>query len=187
MTPGARRRIDATNRNLRVLNPEGETFEDIKEGIRRTPRLKYAAMRAHQEMVAQAIAVGATHKMAAKYAGVAPRQVRKYYTDPDFRTRVEELRETLAGRIKGKLLRELNRRTSGINLKNLDLLDLLRVYDRVTVGGKGISIHNGDVNVNQYDTIIKALLAPNPGSNGGDFPVYEPDSPRLSSGDPPVD
>lgn len=188
MTPGARRRIDATNRNLRVLNPQGRDHEDYKESIARNPRLRYAAMRAHMEMAAQALSVGATQKMAAKYAGVSPRQIKKYYTDPEFRTRIEELRNILASKIKGKLLREMNRRTTGMNLKNMDLLDLLRVFDRVTSGGKGMSLHvDGDVNVNQYDTILQALFAPNARSNGGDFPVYGTDSLRLPGGDSPVD
>ena len=122
--------------------------------------------------------------MAAKYAGVSPRQIKKYYTDADFRTRIEELRSLLASRLKGKILRELNRRMTGAGLKEMDLLDMLRVFDRVTVGGKGMAINvEGDINVSQYDTILAALFAPNSSPNGGDFPGYEPEDVSLPSGD----
>jgi len=169
-----------------LINPTGKDFEDIKEGIAKNPRMHYVAMRAHQEQAAQALAAGATHKLAAAHAGISVRQVKKYYADPDFRARIEELRNTLMSRIRGRLMRELNRRTTGDNLKNLEILDFLRVWDRVTTGGKGIKLQvDGDVNVTNYDTIIQALLAPNSGSNGEDFPVYEPNSIRLPSGDSP--
>lgn len=190
MTGQIRNRMEPTNRGLRVVNPRGEDFEEIKDKIERTPRLRYAGMRAHQELAAQALSVGATQKMAAKYAGVAPRQIKKYLTDPDFRARIEELRTLLGSRIKGRLLRELNRRTNNINMPNIELLDLLRIWDRVAgpQGGKGMHLQvEGDVNVTNYDGILAALFAPNSGPDSGDIPTYEPGSIRLPSGDPPVD
>lgn len=185
-TSQIRNRMDPTNRGLRLINPQAKDFDDHKEAISRTPRLRYAAMRAHMEMSAQVIAVGGTQKMAAKYAGVSPRQIKKYYQDADFRTRVEELRGLLASRIKGKILRELNRRTTGQNLQNMDLLDMLRVFDRVTVGGKGMAITvEGDVNVqqNRYDAILTALFNPNAGEEGSNFPGYEPEDVSISGDD----
>jgi len=188
MTSQMRNRMDPTNRGLRLINPQGKDFEDHKDAISKMPRLRYAAMRAHQEMSAQVLAVGGTQKMAAKYAGVSPRQIKKYLTDADFRTRVEELRGLLASRIKGKILRELNRRTTGDHLKNMDLLDLLRVFDRVTVGGKGMNsvVVEGDLNVNQnrYEAILAALFNPNASPESVDFPGYGPEDLSLSSGDP---
>lgn len=185
MSSQIRHRMEATNRGLRIINPQAKGFEDHKEAITRLPRLRYAAMRAHMEMAAQVIAVGGTQKMAARYAGVAPRQIKKYYTDADFRTRVEELRGLLGSRIKGKILRELNRRTTGDHLKNMDLLDLLRVFDRVTVGGKGMNsvVVEGDLNVNQnrYEAILAALFNPNATNEVADFPGYGPEDLSLSS------
>lgn len=188
MTGQIRNRLEPTNRNLKVVNPTGKDFSDYKGGFEKNPRMHYAAMRAHMEMAAQVLAVGGTQKMAARYAGISARQIKKYMTDPDFRTRIEELRSLLASRIKGKILRELNRRTDGINLKNMDLLDVLRVFDRVTVGGKGMAIHvDGDVNVNNYEAILTSLFASNARPDGEDFPVYEHGSVQLPSGDSPVD
>jgi len=189
MTSQVRNRLEPTNRGLRLVNPTGKTADDYQEGFEKNPRLRYAAMRAHQEMAAQALAVGATQKMAARYAGVSPRQIKKYWTDPEFRSRIDELRGLLASRIKGKILRELNRRTSGQDLKDMDLLDMLRVFDRVTVGGKGMAITvEGDVNVNnRYENILAALFRPDSGTDGGDFPGYGPEDLSLPSGNSPVD
>lgn len=190
MTGQIRNRMEPTNRGLRVVNPRGEEFDDIKDKIEKQPRLRYAGMRAHQELAAQALSVGATQKMAAKYAGVSPRQIKKYLTDPDFRARIEELRVLLGSRIKGRLLRELNRRTNGINMKNIELLDLLRIWDRMNgpQGGKGMHLQvEGDVNVTNYDGILAALFSPNSGPNGGDIPTYESEGLQLPSGDPSID
>jgi hypothetical protein len=190
MTGHIRNRLVPANRNLKLLNPTYKDSDDYKEQIAKNPRLKYAGMRAHMEMAAQAIAVGATQKMAAKYAGVSPRQIKKYYTDPDFRTRIEELRNLLTSRIKGKILRELNRRTNGAELQNMELMDILRIFDRIAgpQGGKGMHLQvDGDVNVNNYDGILAALFPSNSGPDGGDFPTYESSGLRLPSGDSPVD
>lgn len=166
---------------LRVLNPSGKDAEDYQEEISKNPRVRYAAMRGHQEMAAQALAVGATQKLAAKYAGVSQRQIKKYYAIPDFRVRVEELRAVLASRMKGRIMRELNRRLTGENIKNMDTLDMLRIFDRISIGGKGMAISiNGDVNVNnKYETILASLFSPNTGEDGGDFPQFGDPSTAL--------
>jgi len=186
MTGRDRNSLPPTNRNLKILNSTGKDAEDYQAGIAKNPRMHYAAMRAHQEMAAQALAAGGTYKMASRYAGVSIRQVKKYYTDPDFRARIEELRNVLTSRIRGRLVRELNRRTTGKNLENLEILDFLRVWDRVNTGGKGMKLQvDGDVTINNYDAILQALFAPNPGSDGADFPVYGSDSVQLPGGDSP--
>lgn len=151
--------------------------------------MRYAAMRAHQEMAAQALAVGATNKLAGQYAGVSPRQIKKYMTDPDFRARIEEHRATTTSRIRGKIIRELDRRTGSVQIKNMELLDLLRVMDRLTTGGKGMAITvEGDVNVNnKYENILAALFAPDSGSNGGDFPSYGADDVLVPGRSSPID
>lgn len=172
--PGDRKRLEPTNRGLKLLNPKGKGFEDYHEEIVKKPRMRYAAMRAHMEMAAQALAVGATQKLASQYAGVSARQIKKYMMDPDFRARIEEHRAMTTSKIKGKIIRELDRRTDKTTIRNMELLDLLRIMDRLTVGGKGMAITvEGDVNVNnKYENILAALFSPNAGTNGGDFPEY---------------
>lgn len=166
--------MESTNRGLSILNPKGKELEDYHEEIVKKPRMRYAAMRAHMEMSSQALAVGATQKLAAQYAGVSARQIKKYMMDPDFRARIEEHRATTTSRIRGKIVRELDRRTGPAVIKNMELLDLLRIMDRLNTGGKGMAITvEGDVNVNnKYENILAALFSPNAGANGGDFPEY---------------
>jgi hypothetical protein len=173
--PGDRKRLEATNRGLKILNPQGKDLDDYQEEIVKKPRMKYAAMRAHMEMSAQALAVGSTQKLAAQYAGVSARQIKKYMQDSDFRARILELRAITTSKINGKIIRELDRRTNTGAIKNMELLDLLRIMDRLSpTGGKGMAINvEGDVNVgNKYDNILAALFSPDTGKNGGDFPEY---------------
>jgi hypothetical protein len=184
-TRNTRKLVPVANEGLKILNPTGKTAEDYsEESKKRTNRLRYQRMYGHMELAAQALALGTTQRMAAKYAGVTERQIKKYYADGDFRVRIEELRTVLASRIRGKLLRELNRRTNSQMLKNMDLLDVLRIFDRITTGGKGVHIE-GDVNVNQnqYDTILQQIFAANSDGQGEDFPGYGDQSLRLPSGD----
>lgn len=174
---------------MKLLNPRGpDNAEDVqRQMVAKNPRIRYSGMRAHMELAAQVLAVGGTQRLAAKHAGVSERQIKKYYADPDFRARIEELRAVLASKLKGRIMRELDRRTSGPNIKNMELLDMLRVFDRITTGGKGMAISvAGDVNVsNNYESILAALFNPNSVQDGSDFPVYGSDSLRLSSGDSP--
>lgn len=187
--PGDRKRLEPTNRGLAILNPKGLELEDYKEEIVKKPRMRYAAMRAHMEMASQALAVGATQKLAAQYAGVSARQIKKYMMDPDFRARIEEHRATTTSRIRGKIVRELDRRTGPAVIKNLELLDLLRIMDRLNIGGKGMAITvEGDVNVNnKYENILAALFAPNPGADGSDFPEYGPSDILVPGTNSPID
>lgn len=158
------RRVGPTNRGLAQLNPDGSSHEDIVSQIRgREPRSQYAPMKAHQELASMVIATGGTYRMAARYAGVNRRQIHKYMQDPDFRARIDEHRAKLVSGIKGRILGELGRRTKGSNIKNWEIMDLVRVLDRLTgTGGKGMTtIIEGDVNVtnNKYEAILAALYA----------------------------
>lgn len=186
-TSQMRNRKGPTEQGLRLLNPKGEEEDETIQRFAANPRQKYAAMAAHKERAAQALAVGATQKMAAHYAGVSPRQIKKYYTDPQFRARIDELREILASKIKGKILREFNRRLTGNEIRNMEVMDLTRIFDRVTTGGKGMAINvQGDMNVgDRYEAILAQLFAPDGGTESQDFPVYEPGSFSVSSGDSP--
>lgn len=187
--PGDRKRLEATNRGLAILNPQAKDLGDYQEEIVKKPRMRYAAMRAHMEMASQALAVGATQKLAGQYAGVSPRQIKKYMQNPDFRARIEEHRATTTSRIKGKIIRELDRRTDTTVIKNMELLDLLRIMDRLTVGGKGMAITvEGDVNVNnRYENILAALFSPNTGADGGDFPEYGTSDVLVPGTSSPID
>jgi len=179
--------LPAVREGLRVLDPKRESFEERSERFR-AQRLKYAPMRAHMEMAATALAAGGSFRLAATHAGVSVRQVKKYYTDAEFRSRIEELRNTMFSKIRGRVIKEMEKRTEPGKIEQIELLDLLRVFDRVAgpIGGKaGVNIA-GDVNVGttQYDTIIAAVLAQNSTAEEPDFPVFELNSSTLSEGNP---
>lgn len=178
-----RNRLEPSRRGLKVLNPTGKDHEEYKEDFAKKPRLHYAGMRAHQELAAQALAVGTTQKMAAHYAGVSQRQIKKYYQDPDFRSRIQELRSVLGSRIVGRIYKELGRRVTGKNVKNLEIMDMMRMLDRLSSGGKGMAINiEGDVNVNnKYENILAALFNPDAANDGEDLPIYGDQRLRLPS------
>jgi hypothetical protein len=139
------------------------------------------------EMAAQALAVGATVKMAAAYAGVSRRQVKKYLASADFRARVEELRNLLVSRLRGKVIRELNRRTSPEKIAQMDLLDILRIGDRVGLG-RGENIAERDSGTSNYDRLIQQIFLVGQGRDQGeDFPLYGSESLPLPGTDSPVD
>lgn len=180
--------LPVVQEGLKILDPKRESFEERSNRVRAS-RLKYAPMRAHMEMAAMVLASGGSFKLAAAKAGISLRQVKKYYTDPEFRSRIEELRATVFSKIRGRLYKELDRRTAPGTIEQIELLDLLRVFDRVVgpVGGKaGVNIA-GDLNVTQQnaDTIIAALLAPQPAEESADFQIYEPASFSVSGEDSP--
>jgi hypothetical protein len=185
-----RNRAPLVNEALKFLPPKEvrETFEERQARLE-GKRIKYAGMKAHQEMAAQVLAAGGTFKQAAHRAGVSVRQVKKYYTEADFRTRIEEMRQVMFSKIRGRVIREMENRTKPGEIENIELLDLLRIFDRMygPIGGKsGVQIA-GDLNVtsNNYDTLVAALLAPQSGAEGGDFPIFEPENLRLPSGSSP--
>jgi len=181
------RRQPLVRENLALVPDSRETFEERQARLE-GKRIKYSGMIAHQEMAAMVLAAGGSFKMAATRAGISMRQVRKYYTEADFRARIEELRTIMFSKVRGRVIKELEKRTEPGKIDNIELLDLLRVFDRVAgpLGGKaGIQI-SGDVNVsNNYDNIINALLAPQPREESADFPIYEVEGTALPSGDSP--
>lgn len=183
-----RMQLPAVQEGIKVLDPRRETFAERSERYREQ-RKKYAAMQAHMEMAAIALAAGSTFKLAAGKAGLSTRQVRKYYTDPDFRSRIEELRQIMFSKVRGRVIKELENRTEPDKIEKIELLDLLRVFDRVAgpIGGKaGVNIA-GDVNVTStnYDTVISALLAPKQPGESEDFPIFDASSLLLPGQDPP--
>lgn len=178
--------LPVVQEGLKILDPKRESFEDRADRLR-AARVPYASMRAHEEMAAMVLAAGGSFRLAAAKAGVSKRQVKKYYTDPEFRARIEELRNTVFNKIRGRLLKELEKRTDDDSIGKIELLDLLRVYDRVYGSpGKG-NTTIGEVNVvNQNaDTIIAALLAPKRAGESADFPNYEPGDFSVPGGGAP--
>lgn len=163
------------NQGLRLLNPKDQGLEEVEEAIRRQPRIKYTRMRAHRELATQALAVGATQKLAAQYAGVSRRQVAKYMTEADFRERIEEHRTVMASKIRGKIMKEVDRRTDGKMVRNLEVMDLMRILDRLNGNSqKGITMNfEGDVNVNKYEGVLAAIFGTDTSGDVEDFPSYE--------------
>lgn len=183
-----RTRLPAVREGISILDPKRRTEEEQIEAFEKR-RVPYSAMQAHREMAAQVLAVGGTFKMASMRAGVSMRQIRKYYGEADFRSRIDELRSTMLSKVRGRVMAELSRRTDASSIKRIELLDLLRIYDRVATtngrGHQGVTIA-GDVNVNQYDTIIQALLSSNPSSESSNFPLVELEGSALPGEDSPV-
>lgn len=155
-------------------------------------RIRYAAMRTHQEIAAMVIAAGGNSSLAARKTGLSRRQIRKYMESADFRERVAELQELLGNRIRGRVMKEVERRTSPSVIKKMELLDLLRVGDRFGLGrGNGNTIINQDNRqVNNYEANFNALFHAENSEQlldseeeGADFPEFEPTSLALSGGD----
>lgn len=171
MTPQIRNKVDVVEQNLRVLAP-GEDDLDVQEqkkefGERR--RQKYAMMRSHMEVAATVVAAGGSYEMAANQAGVSERQVRKYMSDSDFRARVEELRELLMGRVRGRIQEEFARRTEPGKIERLEIMDLARIYDRTGAGTEGNASSEGAMN---YDRILQQIFITNSGPESSGFPEY---------------
>lgn len=185
-TPQIRNRMESTNRGLRILNPQGQDHEEIQAKMT-ARRLPYAAMRAHQELAAQALASGATMKMASRYAGISIRQIKKYYTDVDFRERIEELRTTMLSKLKGRIVKELGRRTNREEIQKLEILDILRIGDRVGLArGSAVDERAGNAaQHNTYEAIFNTVILSHGGPEGGDFPVYESNDASLPGEDSP--
>jgi hypothetical protein len=179
-----RRRAPVVQEGLRILKIKDEV-ELVDSNIKK--RLRYAAMHAHRELAAAVLAVGGTRKMASRKAGVSVRQIQKYWEDPDFRERIQELQELLGNRVRGKVMKEINRRTAPAMIKKMELLDLLRVGDRFGLGRGKASAISTEVNIHNYESIFNSVFLADPEQESEDFPAFEPTSLALSGGDSPVD
>jgi hypothetical protein len=183
-----RQKAEAITPAMEILDPKRETFEERQERLE-NKRVPYASMAAHKEMAAMVLAAGGTYRLAAAKAGISVRQVKKYYTTADFRARIDELRKTTFSKILGRLLKELEERTKPGVIENIELLDLLRVWDRVAGSpGKGPGGMNiGEINVtnNNYDALLAALVSAKRSGEGGDFQEYGPEDLLLPGESPP--
>lgn len=180
-----RRRLPEVQERMKLIGAKHQ--QDLEEEYVKK-RVPYAAMRSRMEVAAIVIAAGGSHKMAAAKAGVHPRQIQKYVSNPDFRTRVAELQETTVKKILGKVVKEIDRRTKPEVIKKMELMDLLRVGDRVGLGrGNGNTVINDNSQNTSYEATFNALVFPDSSEKGADFPEFEPTDLALSGGDSPVD
>jgi hypothetical protein len=189
-----RHRAPAVEEGLKLIKAKTMT-EAIDDKIKK--RVRYAAMQARKEQAAAVLAVGGTRRMAARRAGISHRQIAKYVADPDFRERVAELQELLANKIRGRVMKEVGRRTNPKLIKKMELLDLLRVGDRVGLGrGKAsaVNIHQ-EFNQHNYEEVFNAAFFgdndqesdPDAEEEGADFPTFKPTRLALSGGDSPIE
>ena len=191
-----RRKAEAASEHLKTLRmPDPDKVEE-KAVLKRQ---RYAPMKRNMEIAAYVIAAGGSVKLAARKTGLSTRQIRKYQSMGDFRDRVVELHELLATRVRGKVIKEVDRRTSPKMIKKMELLDLLRVGDRFGLGrGAGSVIVNDNREINHYEATFNALFHKSGSTEdserlldaeeeGADFPEFEPTSLALSGGDSPVD
>jgi hypothetical protein len=183
------KRAKTATEAMEILDPKRETFEERQERLE-NKRIPYAGMVAHKEMAAMVLAAGGGYRLAAAKAGVSVRQVKKYYTTADFRARIDELRKSTFSKILGRVLKELEVRTDPKKIGQIELLDLLRVWDRVAgapgKGGAG-GMNIGEINVtnNNYDALVAALVAAKRGGEGSDFQEYRPEDLLLPGESPP--
>lgn len=178
-------RLPAVNQGLRLLRPHEETDEEIAARLAKERRLPYQVMQVHMERAAHALAVGGNYKIAARYAGVSVRQVKKYWSQAIFRQRVAELQQTLLGKIRGKVLREIDRRTSPEMIAKMELMDLLRVGDRTGLGRGENLVEAPESGKSNYDLILQQIFVNDSPEKGSDFPIYRDDDIRVPSQDPP--
>ena len=184
------KRRPVVEEGLKILDPKKETFEERQTRLD-GQRVPYAGMVAHQEMAALVLAAGGTTRQAAAKAGISKRQVKKYLESSDFRSRIEEMRQLKFSRIAGRVLKELEKRTKKGAIEHIDLLDLLRVFDRMygdpRKSGGGLQIGELNVTQNNYNALIAALLDAQSGDAGTDFQRVGPEDLRLPGTSSPVE
>lgn len=189
-----RRRAPVVKEGMKILQAKTEE-ELVDKNVKK--RIRYARMHAHKELAAIVLATGGTRKQASRKSGVSLRQIQKYWESSDFRDRVAELQELLGNRVRGKVIKEINRRTDPALIKKMELLDLLRVGDRFGLGRGKDSAINVNTEIHNYESTFNEVFL-NSGSDneeldsdgeeeGEDFPAFEPTSLALSGGDSPVD
>jgi hypothetical protein len=186
---------EAVERNLAVLaeeRPEAVRSEEAIYGelIEQGVRPSFAAMAAHQEIAAALLAAGATLGQAADRAGVTEVTVSKYWADASFRRRVAELRSVVADSIHGRIIGEFHRRTQGRNLRNMELSDVAKIFDRVApkpgAGERRGTTVAGNLNVVQlnYEGLAAEIRRPDTAEEGPDFPLLGPGGPAMAGGSP---
>lgn len=164
-----------------VRGEEAIYNELIEQGVRPA----YAAMAAHQEIAANMLACGATLGEAANRAGVSEVTISKYWSDMSFRRRVIELRSIVMDGISGRIVSELDRRTRGRNLQNMELSDLIKVFDRTnpkpTAAGRNVSVA-GNLTVTQlnYEGLSAEIRRVDAAEESPAFPILGPGSPSLA-------
>jgi predicted transcriptional regulator len=160
-----------------VARSEEQIYGELTAAGVRGP---FAAMAAHQEIAAVMLAAGATLGEAAQRAGVTEVTVSRYWAEDSFRRRVFELRSIVMDGINGRIVGELDRRTKGRNLQNMELLDVLRVFDRTnpkpSAGEKRAVTVAGNLNVTQlnYAGIAAEIAGPDAAEEVPDFLVIGP-------------
>jgi hypothetical protein len=182
-----KKRLPVVEERMKIMGLAKHAVDE-EERLIKQRRVPYARMRAHMEVAAIVLAAGGTRKMAAAKAGVTLRQIQKYLGNPDFRARVAELQELTVKKILGKVVKEIDRRTDPKVIKKMELMDLLRVGDRVGLGrGNGNTVVNDNSQTTSYEATFNALIFPDSEKEGADFPEFEPTDLALSGGDSPVD
>lgn len=177
-------RIPVVEDNLKLIGKKAKTSDEVEE-ITIEKRQRYAEMKGHMEVAAAVLAAGGSPKIAGRKAGVSGRQVRKYMESAVFRERVQELQETLGNRIRGRVLKEVSRRTSPSMIRKMELLDLLRVGDRVGLGRGNASSISINTEIHQYESTFAQVVLSDAGEESEDFPTYEPTDLSVSGGNPP--
>lgn len=171
---GTERHQNAVEQGLAALPPEAQRseLEIYDEAIEQGHRPAFAALTAHREMAAAILAVGGTHGEAGNYAGVSEGTVRKYLEDDGFRARIAELRSFRMSGVQGRIVRHLEKLTTENNLKEMEVVDVLRIYDRTAGPKSGNKVEQNIIINNKYDTIVAALTSADPPEEGEDFPGY---------------
>ncbi len=195
MQPADKLRMPGVEHGIRVITRR-ETGHDTSELQKNfdvefddTGRRRYAPMAVHKEKAATALSTGASYKLAAAYAGVSVRTIKNYQQSASFRQRVAELRESLMGQLQGRLVAEFLRRTEPDKIANLEIMDLVRLFDRAAgIGKANLSQKQLEdtTGADRYETIIEQILRIDTGGQSTDFPSFENGDFQLSAGSSPL-
>lgn len=164
----------ALQQTLAEMPTEFRRSEDeiYSELVEQGQRGAFAALSAHREMAATILAAGGTRKEAADYAGITEATVSRFFEDQEFRARVSEVRSITLGRVQGRIVKDLERRTEPKKLKKMELVDVLRIYDRTAGPKSGAGKVAESITVNNYDAIFAEITRPDSPEEGEDFPGY---------------
>lgn len=167
------------------IRREVESAEEETPDVPGRHRTKFHSLRPHKEMAATMLAAGGSTQQAADVANISTRQVKKYYQDADFRERVVELRQIVLSEVQGTIIEELRKRVSPEKIAKMDVMDLLRIYDRTT-GGKDKGL-DAQVTVVKYDAIFEQIsqqiTRADADAEVEDFQEYGPEDLLVPGGD----